>query len=96
MVTQWSQPMCPWATFSQTHLAAEPLHNLALLEVGLPIEAGSFQVADPVQIRGEEQQNIRWDDLITLQLHKVPHSDIFPALLHVSMFLPVALKAYHG
>lgn len=88
--------MCPWAAFSQTHLAAEAHHSLALFEVGLPIEVGSFQVADPILVRGVEQQDICWDDLITLQLHKVPHFDIFPALLHISMFLPVALKTYNG
>lgn len=91
----WRQ-MCPWAAFSQTDLAAEPHHNVALFEVGLPIKVGCFQVADPILIGGVEQQDICWDDLITPQLHKVSHSDIFPALLHVSMFVPVILKAYHG
>lgn len=80
----------------QTHLAAEARHHLALFEVGLPIEVGSLQVADPLLVRGVEQQDVCRDGLVTLQLHKVPHSDIFPALLHVSMFLPVALKAYQG
>lgn len=92
----WRQE-CPfWAALSQTHLAAEAHHHPALLEVGLPIEAGSLQVADPILVRGVEQQDVCWDDLIALQLHKVPHSDIFPALLHVSLLLPVALKAHHG
>lgn len=85
--------MRPWAAFSQTDLAAEPHHNLALFEVGLPIKVGSLQVADPILIGGVEQQDICWDDLVTLQLHKVSHSDIFPALLHISMFLPVYIKS---
>lgn len=39
----------------QTYLAGEAQHNLSLFKVGLPVEIGSFQVTDPILIRGVEQ-----------------------------------------
>lgn len=95
------EPVCWWAQtspalhglhFQRTYLAGEPHHDSSLFKVGLPIEVGSFQVTDPVLIRGVQQQDISWDGLVTLQLHKIPHSDIFPAFLNVSTFFPVTLK----
>lgn len=90
----WAQtnPALHGLHFLQTYLAGEPHHHLSLFKVGLPVEVGSFQVADAILVRGVQQQDVSWDGLVTPQLHEIPHVDIFPAFLNISTFFPDALK----
>lgn len=74
--SQTAAQSSPWLhglRFHRFYLAGEPHDNSSLFKVGLSIKVGSFQVADPVLIRGVQQEDISWDGLITLQLNKISH-----------------------
>lgn len=49
-------------------------------------------MTDTILIRGVEQQDVSRDYLITLQLYKVSHVYIFPALFNVDLFASVKRK----
>ena len=38
-------------------------------------------MADPTGVRGEEEENVSWDDLVALHLDEVPHTHVLPAFL---------------
>jgi len=86
----------PAPRLQQTHLAGEAQHDSSLLQVGLAVEVGSLQVAGPALVGGMEQQDVGWDGLVAPQTHKVPHADVFPASLNVSVFFPVTSKTGDG
>lgn len=45
-------------------------------------------MADPTGVRGEEEENVSWDDLVALHLDEVPHTHVLPAFLHKALLFP--------
>jgi len=44
-------------------------------------------VAQSIRVTGGEQQNVRRDDLIAAETHKISHSDFFPESIHILLLL---------
>lgn len=59
-----------------------------MLQVGLSIQVGSLNVAQPIGVTGGKQQNVCRDDLIAAKTHEVSHTDFFPESVHIRLFFP--------
>lgn len=66
-----------------SHQVIEAADNLPLLEVGLAVQCGRFDVAQAVWVTGAQQQHVGRKDLIAPQPDKVSHVHLFPVYLHV-------------
>ena len=71
-----------------TYKLGEASDHLAPFQVGLSIQVGCLDVAQPVGVTGVEQQDVCRDDLVAAKTHKVSHADFFPESVHVLLFFP--------
>ena len=71
-----------------TYELREASDHLALLQVGLPVQVGRLDVAQPIGVAGGQQQDICGDGLIAAEAHEVSHADLFPEPVHVLLLLP--------
>lgn len=74
--------------YQVTYELWEATDHLPSLQVGLSIQIGSLDVAQSIRVTGGQQQNVRRDDLIAAETHKISHSDFFPESIHILLFLP--------
>lgn len=84
---QWMQCLGPWMR-QITYKLGEASDHLAPFQVGLPIQVGRLDVAQPIRVTGGEQQDVCRDDLIAAKTHKVSHADFFPESVHVLLLFP--------
>ena len=66
------------------HQVVEAADNLSLLEVGLPVQCGRLDVAQPVGVAGAQQQDVGGEDLVASQPDEVSHPHLLPVLLHIA------------
>lgn len=71
-----------------TYKLREAADHLPPLQVGLSVQVGGLDVAQPVGVTGGEQQNVRREDFVAAKTHKVSHVDFFPESVHVLFFFP--------
>jgi hypothetical protein len=71
-----------------TYKLREATDHLSSLQVGLSVQVGGLNVAQPIGVTGGQEQNVRRDDLIAAKTHKVSHVDFFPESVHVLLFFP--------
>ena len=71
-----------------TYELREASDHLSLLQVGLPVQVGRLDVAQPIGVAGGQQQDVCGDGLIAAEAHEVSHADLFPEPVHVLLLLP--------
>lgn len=67
-----------------SHQVEEAADDLPLLEVGLSVQCGGLDVAQPVGVTGAQQQDVGGEDLVTSQPDEVSHPHLLPVLLHIA------------
>ena len=78
----------PWHKAPVTYELREASDHLSLLQVGLPVQVGRLDVAQPIGVAGGQQQDVCGDGLIAAEAHEVSHADLFPEPVHVLLLLP--------
>lgn len=76
--------MCVANNEQPTHQVKEAADDLPLLQVGLSVQRGRLDVAQPVGVTGAQQQNVGREDLVTPEPDEVSHPHLLPVLLHIA------------